>query len=82
MESDDHNTVFWIERRGGRQKNGQQLRGAQHVFLQATPIDVSAILQQTLFAKLDTAILTSATLAVGGGFNYIRGRLGWKARAS
>ncbi len=26
--------------------------------------------------KLDTAILTSATLAVGGGFEYIRGRLG------
>ena len=76
MESDDHNTVFWIDRRGGRQKNGQQLRGAQHVFLQATPIDVSAILQQTLFAKLDTAILTSATLAVGGAFEYIRGRLG------
>jgi ATP-dependent DNA helicase DinG len=95
MESDDHNTVFWIERRGGQRNNyvatadaGRraetqasagtrgQFRGPQHVFLQATPIDVSAILQQTLFAKLDTAILTSATLAVGGGFEYIRGRLG------
>ncbi|HLH09882.1 MAG TPA: ATP-dependent DNA helicase [Terriglobales bacterium] len=76
MESDDHNTVFWIERRGGRQRNRERLRGAEHVFLQATPIDVSAILQQVLFSKLDTAILTSATLAVGGGFEYIRGRLG------
>ncbi|HWR17385.1 MAG TPA: ATP-dependent DNA helicase [Terriglobales bacterium] len=83
METEDRNTVFWIERRGGF-KNGTQ-RGRkpernplsrQHVFLQATPIDVSAILRQVLFERLDTAILTSATLAVGGGFEYLRRRLG------
>jgi ATP-dependent DNA helicase DinG len=53
--------------RGGRQ---------QHVFLQATPIDVSQILRQTLFEQLETAVLTSATLAVNGTFDYIRERLG------
>ncbi len=53
--------------RGGRQ---------QHVFLQATPIDVSQILRQTLFEQIDTAVLTSATLAVNGTFDYIRERLG------
>lgn len=69
MESEDHNTVFWIERRrGGRER--------QNVFLQATPIDVALILKMCLFDKLETAILTSATLAVGGGFSYMRGRLG------
>ena len=46
------------------------------MFLQATPITVSDILRQTLFDHLETAVLTSATLAVGGGFDYIRGRLG------
>ena len=33
-------------------------------------------MRQTLFDHLETAVLTSATLAVGGGFDYIRGRVG------
>ena len=48
----------------------------QHVFLQATPIDVSQILREYLFDKLETAVLTSATLAVSNGFDYTRKRLG------
>ncbi len=69
MESDDRNTVFWIERRrGGRDKS--------NVFLQATPIDVAPILKTCLFDRLECAVLTSATLAVGGGFDYMRRRLG------
>jgi ATP-dependent DNA helicase DinG len=73
MESEDSNTVFWIERRGFR---GAGARERSNVFLQATPIDVSPILKSSLFDKLECAVLTSATLAVGGGFEYIRGRLG------
>jgi ATP-dependent DNA helicase DinG len=96
MESDDRNTVFWIERRGGRgRKSSSQRRpsaslrassdkekardsvpGRQNVFLQATPIDVGPILRECLWSKLECAVLTSATLAVGGGFEYIRQRLG------
>jgi ATP-dependent DNA helicase DinG len=69
MESEDPNTVFWIERRrGGRDKF--------NVYLQATPIDVAPILKTCLFDKLECAVLTSATLAVGGGFEYMRRRLG------
>jgi len=71
MESEDRNTVFWIERRGGRGR-----AGAANVFLQATPIDVAPILKTCLFDKLECAVLTSATLAVGGGFEYMRRRLG------
>jgi ATP-dependent DNA helicase DinG len=37
---------------------------------------VSEILRQTLFTNTDTAVLTSATLAVSGGFSYITQRLG------
>jgi ATP-dependent DNA helicase DinG len=85
MESQNRNTVFWIERRGGggdsassgRGRAGSsKLGGRQNVFLQATPIDVSQILRQFLFERLDCTVLTSATLAVGGGFDYVRGRLG------
>jgi ATP-dependent DNA helicase DinG len=69
LEQEDKNTVFWIERRRtGREK--------LHVSLQATPIDVGPVLREALWSKLETAVLTSATLAVGGGFDYIRGRLG------
>ena len=56
--------------------SGGQARGRQNVFLQATPIDVGPILRQCLWSKLECAVLTSATLAVGGGFEYIRQRLG------
>jgi len=98
MESDDRNTVFWIERRGGGRGNareghgfsraesghsgqpalapGGNARGRQNVFLQATPIDVGPILRECLWSKLECAVLTSATLAVGGEFEYIRQRLG------
>jgi len=82
LESEDRNTVFWIERRGGRGRANSRGRseaekgGRQNVFLQATPIDVGPILRECLWSTLECAVLTSATLAVGGGFEYIRQRLG------
>jgi len=72
MESREKNTVYWIERRGGRGK----FTKVENVFLQATPIDVSAILRQSLFDRFESIVLTSATLAVANGFDYIKGRLG------
>jgi ATP-dependent DNA helicase DinG len=86
MENEDPNTVFWIERRGFRGGSGVPARrqtsdqkhagGRSNVFLQATPIEVGQILRECLWSKMETAVLTSATLAVGGGFGYIRQRLG------
>jgi ATP-dependent DNA helicase DinG len=64
LESHERNTVYWWERRG---------RG---VFLEATPIDVSALLRARLFEQVETVILTSATLAVGGTFDFLKRRLG------
>ncbi|HTV53922.1 MAG TPA: ATP-dependent DNA helicase [Terriglobia bacterium] len=64
MEGHDRNMVFWWERRG---------RG---MFLEATPIDVGPILRERLFERVDTVILTSATLAVAGNFSFLRARLG------
>jgi len=85
LESEDQNCVFWIERRGrsgfsrgaGAEKK-ENFSGRQNVFLQATPIDVGPILRECLWSKLESAILTSATLAVTGGFEYIRRRLGFE----
>jgi ATP-dependent DNA helicase DinG len=39
-------------------------------------VDVGPLLRQDLFARLDTVILTSATLTTRTGFQYLRGRLG------
>jgi ATP-dependent DNA helicase DinG len=86
MENEDPNTVFWIERRGfrgtpgaaARQKSSAENNATRraNVFLQATPIEVGQILRECLWSKLESSVLTSATLAVGGGFEYIRQRLG------
>ncbi len=64
MEGPSEANVYWVERRG---------RGC---YLQATPIDVSNLLKDKVFNGGPTAILTSATLAVAGGFDYVRARLG------
>jgi ATP-dependent DNA helicase DinG len=81
LEAQERNTVFWIERRGDYQPSGPResprfRRGSHNVFLQATPITVADILRNSLFEQLESAVLTSATLAVAGGFQYIRDRLG------
>jgi ATP-dependent DNA helicase DinG len=64
FESNEKNLVYWYERRN------------KGVFLTATPIDVSQILRERLFEQFDTVVMTSATLTVGGRFDYIRARMG------
>ncbi|MGA2572398.1 MAG: ATP-dependent DNA helicase [Terracidiphilus sp.] len=88
LESTASNMVFWIERRGhGAAANTPDpesaARGARHgrggartTFLQATPIDVSELLHELVFDRIPTAVLTSATLTVQGGFEHLRRRLG------
>jgi ATP-dependent DNA helicase DinG len=71
LEAEDKNTVFWLERRGGRQ-------GSTSTHLQATPIDVSELLGESLFENFPSVVLTSATLTVQGGFSHIRKRLGMR----
>jgi ATP-dependent DNA helicase DinG len=64
FESNEKNFVYWYEQRN------------KGVFMTATPIDVSQILRERLFEQFDTVVLTSATLTVGGRFDYVRQRLG------
>lgn len=60
----EKNYVYWLEKRG---------RG---MFLRASPIDVSSLLQDKLFDKTETVVLTSATLSSNGKFDFIKDRLG------
>ncbi|MBX7220373.1 MAG: DEAD/DEAH box helicase [Blastocatellia bacterium] len=64
VTSNDGSFVYWFERRG---------RGC---FLQATPINLSEILADRLFAEMESVVLTSATLTSGGKFDFIKARLG------
>jgi ATP-dependent DNA helicase DinG len=64
LAAEDDGHVYFVETRG---------RG---VFLRATPIDVSQRLRETLFEPMRAAVLTSATLAVDGRFEYVKDRLG------
>jgi ATP-dependent DNA helicase DinG len=61
--------VRWLERR-------TQTGGEANVLVRAAPIDLSELMRETLFDRVDSAILTSATLATRDGFNFIRRRLG------
>ncbi len=88
LESQDPNTVFWIERRathGIRSLARGAGHAGHHTYLQATPIDVSQLLAGALFDQYSSVVLTSATLTVASGsasgsatagFEHISQRLG------
>ncbi len=89
LQSTDGNMVFWLERRAGGgagdssagRRSGDSrttsaLRAGRSTFIQATPIDVSQLLHEMVFEQVPTAVLTSATLTVQGGFEHLRRRLG------
>jgi ATP-dependent DNA helicase DinG len=82
LESTDPNTVFWIERRAtGGVRAAATHTQAFSTHLQATPIDVSTLLAETLFANYSSIILTSATLTVASAqgtpsFDHLKKRLG------
>lgn len=74
LEAERADTVFWIERRGAAHRHAPRT-----TYLQATPIDVSALLGELLFDRYPSVILTSATLTVQGSFGHLRKRLGLEA---
>ena len=58
------------------QQKGRPLGGSRNLALAAAPIEVGPILRDDLFGRLDSTILTSATLTTRAGFEYLRSRLG------
>lgn len=61
--------VAWIEMRG------------EQAELHEAPVDVSIPLAETVFDPAEAVVLTSATLSVAGGFDFIRNRVGIGATA-
>ena len=59
--------VRWLERRGKK---------AANLSLAAVPLDLASILKEALFDRVETVVLTSATLATGNDFSFLEERLG------
>ncbi|MCI0433288.1 MAG: helicase [Gemmatimonadetes bacterium] len=65
---DPYPLVRWLEMRGA---------GAEpNVAVQAAPVEPGDALRDNLFDRVDTAVLTSATLTTRDGFAFLRQRLG------
>jgi len=58
-----------MERRGGG-------RRTPNLTLSAVPLDLAPVLKEALFDRVETVVLTSATLAAGGEFTFLEERLG------
>jgi ATP-dependent DNA helicase DinG len=65
LQGDDDAYVYWAERNDVRQWT-----------LQASPLDVSGVLSENLWPKLQSAILTSATLFVDRNCDPVKEELG------
>ena len=67
-EGEVEGEVFWLETRARR--------GRRSVNFHLTPLQVADILENTLFAGGDPVVMTSATLTVGGSFDFLREKFG------
>ncbi|HEX05305.1 MAG TPA: helicase, partial [Bacteroidetes bacterium] len=65
--SEPENTVLWYS-------IGRDARAG--VTLNSAPLDVSVVLQKLLYPKVESIVLTSATLTVKQKFDFMRKRLG------
>ena len=65
LSETDH--VYWVERAG---------RKGQIVAIRSAPLDVAPYLREQLFRRKTSVVLTSATLAVGGGMEALQQRTG------
>jgi DNA polymerase-3 subunit epsilon/ATP-dependent DNA helicase DinG len=66
FEDSDRNRVYWLT----------LFQNNEYVGLHSAPIHIGGMVDETLFQKKKTVILTSATLQVNGSFAYLRNRLG------
>jgi predicted DnaQ family exonuclease/DinG family helicase len=66
MLQPDSNRVYWFT----------QVSRAENLLLRAAPINVGLLLRERVYSERRSTIFTSATLAVGGTFDYFSSRVG------
>ena len=62
----DPNRVYWFT----------LISRTENLVLRAAPINVGSLLRDRVYADRQSTVFTSATLAVGGTFDYFRSRIG------
>ena len=62
----DDNRVYWFS----------QVSRAENLLLRTAPINVGSLLRDRVYEERRSVVFTSATLAVGGTFDYFRSRVG------
>jgi len=62
----DSNRVYWFT----------LAARSENLVLRAAPINVGALLRERVYSERRSTVFTSATLAVGGTFDYFRSRIG------
>jgi predicted DnaQ family exonuclease/DinG family helicase len=62
----DANRVYWFT----------QVSRAENLLLRAAPVNVGSLLRDRVYAERRSTVFTSATLAVGGTFDYFSSRVG------
>ncbi|MDA8228481.1 MAG: hypothetical protein M0T74_12450, partial [Desulfitobacterium hafniense] len=66
MDIKNNNRVTWLERSGT-------------ISVKTSPVDVKEVLQEKIFSRLDSTILTSATMTVASSFNHFLQQVGLPA---
>lgn len=63
LQLEDTRRVSWLEQ-------------SNRLMLKTSPVDVSATLREKLFSRLDSAVLTSATISISGSFQHFLAEVG------
>jgi predicted DnaQ family exonuclease/DinG family helicase len=66
LQTPDPNRVYWFT----------LIARSENLVLRAAPINVGSRLREHVYAERRSIVFTSATLAVGGSFDYFRSRVG------
>ena len=78
-ENQNPEWVYWME---GDYKNKGTSKEKLQLSLHASLIDVSDTLHKSFFSRLESCILTSATLRVDNSFSYFLGRVGLESNCN
>jgi ATP-dependent DNA helicase DinG len=72
LKAEDESRVYWAER-GGAGRSGS---------LSAAPLDIADLMNEFVYARKRSVVMTSATLTAAGSFDFMRDRLGLRGPAA
>ena len=71
---ENDNYVFWIQK--ALSSGSDSASGSSFVIFAMTPLDIAPVMSQHVFEQLSSAVCVSATLKIGGSFDYWTSRTG------